>query len=273
MRVVVARGVSAVLLVSLGLAALGSTPGTAGAVVAGRVEAESLCRDTLGDTGPQLRPASDAAPGQVVAVGVTWRKEAWSGDRLAEIVTCASVDGRLAPELTTWEASPENDGEATVSLTMPEDLVGSVVCQQTLLVGVANGEPSTGKANPFCFRIVPQGGAPAAPVAPAAVPGPREAAPAATPKETPKEEASAPPASPAPPAPEAAKVLGEALTKPPSPAAAPDSAAGQPSPTGLPHTGAAERSWTAAAGMLLALGGLAVALGAPTARSRAFQRR
>jgi hypothetical protein len=253
MKVVAARGAGVALLVSLGFVILGLTPGRAGTAPSlGGTEA--VCRNAFGDSGPHLRPVAEAAPGQVVSVGITWKKEAWSGDRLTEILTCASVDGRMAPELATRETSPDNDGESTVSLTMPADRVGSVVCGQSLLIGTADGKPSTSKATPFCFRIVAAGPAPAAATPSAPVPAPKAAG------------------APTPPPSEEPKVLGEALTKAPSSAASGTATAGQ-SPAGLPHTGSPNRSTTAAAGVLLALGGLAVALGAPAARAQAHRPR
>jgi hypothetical protein len=277
MKVVVARGVWAALLVSLGLAALGIIPGAAGAAVDLK-ETEAVCRTAFGDTGPHLRPVADAAPGQVMSVGITWKWDAWSGGQLTEILTCASIDGRLAPELTTRELEPDNDGAATVSLTMPADRVGSVVCGQSLLVGTANGRASTSKATPFCFRIVAGVGTMAAPPAPAAasVPpmaAPAPAAPAASAPAAPAAPAAAPreaaPAAPTPPASEEPKVLGEAVTKGSPPAAAPGTPAEGPAGAGLARTGSTPRSWTAAAGALFVLGGLAVALSAPAVRTRA----
>jgi hypothetical protein len=254
MKVVVRRGAYAALLVSLGFAVLEFAAGPAGAAP-GLAGTEAVCRNAFGDSGPHLRPVADAAPGQVTPVGITWKKEAWSGDRLTEILTCASIDGRLAPELTTRESGPDNDGASTVSLTMPVDRVGSVVCGQSLLVGTADGAPSTSKATPFCFRVV----------APLAAPAPAQA-PAAAPRKGAA-------AAPTPPAPDDAKVLGEAVTRQSPPVPAPSTAAGGAPAPGLARTGSADRWWTAAAGLLLALGGLAVLLGAPAVRVRAARLR
>jgi hypothetical protein len=274
MKVVVARGAWGALLVSLGLAALGIIPGAAGAAVDLK-ETEAVCRTAFGDTGPHLRPLADAAPGQVMSVGITWKWDAWDGGQLTEILTCASIDGRLAPELTTREMAPDNDGASTATLTMPKDRAGSVVCGQSLLVGTAHGRASTSKATPFCFRIVADVGTMAAPSAPAtaSVPQAAPAAPAAPPAPAaPAAPAAAPkeavPAPPTPPASQEPKVLGEAVTKGSPPAATPTTPAERPAGAGLARTGSAPRSWTAAAGALFALGGLAVALGAPAGRRR-----
>src|SRR5919108_129064 len=86
MKVVVARGAWGALLVSLGLAALGIIPGAAGAAVDLK-ETEAVCRTAFGDSGPHLRPTADAAPGQVMSVGITWKWDAWDGGQLTEILT------------------------------------------------------------------------------------------------------------------------------------------------------------------------------------------
>jgi hypothetical protein len=164
----------------------------------------ALCQSTFGESGPVGGPVAGEAPsGDPMTTTIGWDPFDWSGG-LREIVTCVSVGGRAAPALTTSRSTPRNDGSLVISLTLPAADPGSLICEQSILLGATSAGQRT--TSPVCFKLragdVPPGsGAPTpggapAPAAPApAPPAPAPAAPTGPPAPAPKV-----PVAPKPPA-------------------------------------------------------------------------
>lgn len=253
----------------------------AGAAPAGAGEApEALCRSTFGETGPVGGPVAGVGPsGDPMKTTIAWDPYDWS-DGIREIVTCVSVGGRAAPAHASSIAAPRNDGSQIVSLTLPQGEPGSLVCEQSVLVGPGGGAGPNRTTSPVCFKlragdVPPDSGAPGAGAAAPAPPAPP--APAAKPSVSPP--GPQPPTPPARAASEARRGTGISTTRPgvadpmagvaiPAPAW-PDPAA--PAPAGKarqPITAAAPAPATASAAGASAAGASASgasASGAPAA--------
>src|SRR5687768_8420787 len=170
------------LLVALltGLAPLGGAGVDAAA--AGESPA-GLCRSTFGESGPVGGPVVGEGPsGDPMTTTIGWDPFDWS-DGLREVVTCVSVGGRAAPELTTSRSLPRNDGSLVISLTLPVGEPGSQICEQSILLGPSGAGQRT--TSPVCFKLrageappgsgggpAPGGAAAPAPPAPAGPPAP-----------------------------------------------------------------------------------------------------
>lgn len=166
----------------------------------------ALCRSTFGEGGPAGGPVVGEGPGgDPMTTTIGWDPFDWSGG-LREIVTCVSVGGRAAPELTTSKSMPRNDGSLVITLTLPVGVPGSLICEQSILLGAGSAGPRT--TSPVCFKLrageTPPGfGAPApggfaAPAPPAPAPAaPAPAAPAGPPAPAPKAPVHPPAAYPA----------------------------------------------------------------------------
>jgi hypothetical protein len=194
----------------LGTLVTGIAPLTgAGTDVAAAGESPAaLCQSMFGAGGPVGGPVAGEGPsGDPMGTTIGWDPFDWSGG-LREIVTCVSVDGRAAPALTTTIATPRNDGSLEVKLTLPPGAPGSLVCEQSVLVGAGDAAGRHRTTSPVCFKLRagesplgsdrPAAGAATSP-APAGSPGPivppapiRDAPTAATPPAT--YPASTPPA-------------------------------------------------------------------------------
>jgi hypothetical protein len=244
-----------------------------------------VCRSTFGESGPVGGPVVGEGPsGDPMTTTIGWDPFDWS-DGLREIVTCVSVGGRAAPELTTSRSLPRNDGSLVISLTLPIGEPGSQICEQSILLGPNGVAQRT--TSPVCFKLR-AGEAPPGSGAPA--PG-GAAAPAAYPASTPPARAAfeaarggfdVPAVRPVAPDPVAGvAVPAPAWPDPASPAAAARprpstvaAAAPTPSdPTGAPvatlaRTGIDEHIPLASAGGFLALGGAAIIFSAPGRRRR-----
>jgi len=263
-----ARGKQVTAVVGLAAAgwALGMVPGSLGRAQA--ATAMETCRSTLSGKAPSGPVVAKAAPGAAMAVNVVWEPKDWSGNRLAEIVTCVAVADQLASDLTTLNIGPPNTGSFIRTLTMPFEAPGTLVCQQSLLIGTGSeGVSGIRRTNPVCFEAVEASAS----------------APAPTPVPTPARAAPTPPPAPDPaPAPAPALTPAKAM---PSPASPPSRTADQatgagtveaaPAPAEKPRaaaplarTGSDHRVPLATAGALFLLGGGAVAVGWPASRRR-----
>ena len=260
---------------------------------AGAESPAALCQSTFGESGPVGGPvAGEAPPGDPMTTTIGWDPFDWSGG-LREIVTCVSVGGRAAPALTTSRPTPRNDGSLVISLTLPPGEPGSLICEQSILVGVSGAGQRT--TSPVCFKLragmVPPGpGAPApGGVAAPAPPAPAPAAPAGPPARAASEAArggfDVPAARPVLPDPVAGVAIpapawpdpaspARAATRPrPSTVAAAAAAPAPSIPAGAPvttlaRTGIDEQIPLASAGGFLALGGAAIIFSAPGRRRR-----
>ncbi|HET9771886.1 MAG TPA: hypothetical protein VFS16_13425, partial [Acidimicrobiia bacterium] len=123
--------------VTLGALATGLVPLTALGAGAGQHDgsAAGLCRSTFGDRGPaEGRVVGEGPSGDSMIVSVGWDPQDWPGD-IGRIVTCVSVDGRAVPELATSTIEPPNTGSLMLDLKLPAGEPGSLVCEQSVLVG------------------------------------------------------------------------------------------------------------------------------------------
>ncbi|MGH9010548.1 MAG: hypothetical protein ACRDYF_11990, partial [Acidimicrobiia bacterium] len=106
------------------------------AAAAGESPAAALCQSTFGESGPVGGPVVGEGPsGDPKSTTIGWDP---FDDGLREIVTCVSVGGRAAPALTTTVPTPSNDGSLVIRLTLPSGEPGSLVCEQSVLVGAGS---------------------------------------------------------------------------------------------------------------------------------------
>jgi hypothetical protein len=200
----------------------------------------------------QIPDGAKVAPGDDIAIRLTWDPKDWSGDQLDAALACVEVKGGLDPDLSAGERPSANDGVFEYVLHVPENIKpGCDICVQGFLTGLAgDGSPMQVSSERPCFMSGP-------PAAPAPPPG----AARSTPPPPAPAAATPPPAVRAP-----TEVGGITASQPaPAPLAAP---AATPGPalvseaelprTGSPVTGLA----TAGGGLSLTFGGLAVMGGA-----------
>jgi hypothetical protein len=244
----------------------------------------ALCQSTFGEGGPAGGSVVGEGPsGDPMGTTIGWDPVDWP-DGLSEIVTCVSVGGRALPALTTSRPTPGNDGSLVISLTLPPGEPGSLVCEQSVLVGAGDAAGGHRTTSPVCFKLrggespVGAGGLlaggpvspfPAPPTPPArasfeAARGPvgpvaRRALPAPTPS-------AAPAASPSV-APSVKTGRSAAAATPAATAATPAATtpAGAP-PAALARTGLDNHIPLVGAGGFLALGGAAIIFGTPRRR-------
>lgn len=225
-----------------------------------RGEVASDCEDAVANTRPggsgglkltaDVADGATVAPGQDIRLRLSWNPGAWSADRLDLAMDCVRVKGALDPDLSAQERPTANDGMFEYRLHVPDNIRPNCdICVQGFLAGPAgDGAPEQVGSNALCFMSGPAG--PPETPAPPATPPP--AAPPATP--TPAE------APPRMPTEVPAQVAGSNMARPaPAPApAAPAALIGE-----LPRTGHSfAQVGAASAGLTLALGGLALIIGA-----------
>ena len=181
----------------LGVFVIGLAPLSGAGVDPAAAAAETpaaLCRSMFGGSGPVGGPVVGEGPsGDPMSTTIGWDPLDWS-EGIREIITCVSVGGRAAPALTASIPTPRNDGSLVIRLTLPAGQPGSLVCEQSVLVGAGSAAGRHRTTSPVCFKLrageSPLGsGSPAA--GGVAVPGP--AAPAGPPAPTPKAPVSAAP--------------------------------------------------------------------------------
>jgi hypothetical protein len=146
---VVVRNVTLATLTAglIPLGAVGLEPASAGQTPA------SLCQSTFGDSGPAGRSVvGEGPPGDLMTVTVGWDPGDWS-EGLREVVTCVSVGGQTIPALTRLTLEPPNAGNIAVDLTLPIGAPGSLVCQQSILIGTGSTEGRTRSTEAVCFKL------------------------------------------------------------------------------------------------------------------------
>ncbi|MCA1844435.1 MAG: LPXTG cell wall anchor domain-containing protein, partial [Actinobacteria bacterium] len=201
------------------------------------------------------------APGQGMAVDVTWRPAWHQGDKV-DVLGCVAANGRFVDG--TVERGVDNNGLWVHKFAVPASAAKDVlVCQAALVIGPgADGKPQAERSDPDCFTVT-AAAAKAEPAPAAASPAPgaglgKETTAEATPSAAapaPTRTASAAGTAPAPAAPKAPAPTRVAAAAPATPAAPKVPA------TQLPHTGAAERLLVALGGALLVAGGWGLGLG------------
>jgi hypothetical protein len=272
----------------------------------------AACADALGrDPTPGLDTFTSPAGGSHVRAGETieltaaWRPTSFDAASVDAVLACVTVDGRLLPELSAQARLVPNGGEFTHRLTVPTGLSpGSSLCARSFVSGpgfdaaavteagqdvcftaagsettaaMADGGPvyTAGRRSPRPPHVEP----PAAiaepvvdtspPIEPAPTPGP----PASPPTPPP---ADIPPALPQSEVEQTAVEPTVQSSPEPSPPVLADAPAAVAPPARLASTGMGSRLALVAAGLLLALGGLAVAGGpgsAPLTISRQLRSR
>jgi hypothetical protein len=149
----------------------------------------ALCRSIFGASGPVGGPVVGEGPsGDPMSTTIGWDPHDWS-DGIREVITCVSVGGRAASALTASTPAPRNDGSLVIRLTLPAGQPGSLVCEQSVLVGAGSAAGRHRTTSPVCFKLRagesplgfggPAGGGVAvpAPSAPAGPPAPNPKAP------------------------------------------------------------------------------------------------
>jgi hypothetical protein len=243
--------------VTLGALATGLLPLTAAGVGAEPADsAAALCRSTFGDGGPtEGRIVGEGPSGDSMEVGIGWNPSDWPGDQIGRIVTCVSVDGKAVPHLATSTVGPPNTGSLTLDLTLPAGEPGSVVCEQSVLVGKDDAPGRTPPTGPVCFKLrasdpppptraggstfagpeAPRPAGPAAPVSPVPPAAPAPSAQAGPPAPSrpavpPASKPSRPDPASTPPARAAFEAAASAVRTPPVRITAPAAAAPTASP-------------------------------------------
>jgi|GEM_PF-4091133 len=245
-----------------GLAVVVAGAGSAGAAAEDRIPAVGASTSAAESCAASFPPdaltraASEAtvAPGQPIAVDVTWRPAWHSSDRV-DVLGCVAANATFVDG--TVERGIANRGlwvhKFAVPLTAAEHIL---VCEAAIVMGPgANGAPQAERTDPDCFTV----GATAekAPSAPA--PATPDAGTAQA-----KDPIAAPRAAPSSPPP----VAVPAVSTPPRTAAAAPSAPTNPGVTTakpasqLPHTGTRDDSLALLAGILLVVGGSGIVAGA-----------
>jgi len=257
------------------LCALGTVLLTAGAVAAGPAGAateeehipalgpSTVATDACTDSFPanafdKAAPEGTVAPGQPVAVDVTWRTAWHPGDNV-DVLGCVAANGRFVAG--TVERGVANNGLWVHKFAVPANAANDIrVCEAAVVIGPgASGAPQAERTDPDCFTVA------AAPVKAEPAPAAANPAPAATAgKETATPAAPSTPAPANAPAPaKTAAPAAQAAPANPAPRVAAAAAPAKAPATQLPHTGARERALVLLAGILLIVGGWALGLRRP----------
>jgi|GEM_PF-4087819 len=145
-------------LVALGIglpltsAAAGPAPSAAPGAPA---SPDAVCRAAFGERGPANGPVVGEGPsGDPMSVTVAWDPGEWPSG-LREVVTCLSLGGHALPTLASTTVGPPNAGTVTVNFTLPAGEPGSLVCQESVLVGTGSTAGRTRPTNPVCFKLRP----------------------------------------------------------------------------------------------------------------------
>lgn len=114
---------------------------------------DGVCRAAFGPRGPAGGPVVGEGPsGDPMSVTVAWDPGEWPTG-LREIVTCLSVGGHALPELSSITVAPPNAGTVTVNFTLPAGEPGSLVCEESVLVGTGSTEGRTRPTEAVCFKL------------------------------------------------------------------------------------------------------------------------
>jgi hypothetical protein len=123
------------------------------AAAAGEAPSSALCQSWFGERGPVGGPTlGEGPPGDPMTVTVGWETSTWP-DGLREVVTCVGIDGHLVPDLTRSILTPRNTGNLIVDLLLPQAPPGSLVCQQSVLIGKGKAEGREHSTSPACFKL------------------------------------------------------------------------------------------------------------------------
>ena len=269
--------VAGVLCALAGVGVMVAGAGPAGAETADRIPAigastkavDACAASFPADAFAKVASVADVAPGQPVAVDVTWRPAWYSGDTV-DVLGCVAANGRFV-DGSVERGVDTGTGLWVHKFAVPADAAKDIaVCQAAVVFSTgADGAATATRSDPDCFTVTAASTGEATPAPEAANPSGGAGKETAVTAPTPPPVAAAPAKAPA--AASAPAASAPAGSAPRTAAAAP---ASQPAPaatalpkTQLPHTGAAERLLVAAAGIMLAVGGWAVGFGAGRRRT------
>jgi hypothetical protein len=123
------------------------------AAAAGESPPSALCQSWFGERGPVGGPiVGEGPPGDTMTVTVGWETGTWP-DGLREVVNCVGIDGHLVADLTRSTLTPRNTGNLIVDLLLPHGAPGSLVCQQSVLLGKGKAEGREHSTAPVCFKL------------------------------------------------------------------------------------------------------------------------
>jgi len=202
-------------------------------------------------------PEGTVAPGQPVAIDVTWRTAWHSGDNV-DVLGCVAANGRFVDG--TVERGVGNNGLWVHKFAVPANAANDVrVCEAAVVIGPGTGGARQAeRTDPDCFTVA------AAAVKAEPEPAAANPAPAASVgKETATPAAPATSAAPvtAPGPAKTAASGAQAAPANPAPRVAAAAAPAKAPATQLPHTGARDRALVLLAGVLLMVGGWAFGVG------------
>jgi hypothetical protein len=219
------------------------------------------------DAFAKVASVAEVAPGQPVAVDVTWRPAWYSADTV-DVLGCVAANGRFVAG-SVERGVDTGTGLWVHKFAVPADAAKDIaVCQAAVVFSTgSDGNPTATRSDPDCFTVTAASTSEAAPAAESADPGAGAGKETAVTAPTPPPVAAMPPKAAATNAAPAAAATPAPRTAAAAPAPKPATAAAAVPPTQLPHTGAAERLLVAAAGILLAIGGWAVGFGAGRRRT------
>src|SRR3982751_4787659 len=140
----VVLGCAGLLIVGPAAPVMAERSGAAGRMAAG--DTASHCEQAgtdVADGGPAIEVTTDVedgstvAPGQEVAVRLTWDPKAGCGQDLDRTLACVRVEGSLDPDQSAEESPTANDGVFEYSLRIPDDIrPGCDVCVEAFLTGL-----------------------------------------------------------------------------------------------------------------------------------------
>ena len=199
-------------------------------------------------------------PGDEVEVTATWDTADWPAPVLHKVLDCLLVDGEVDYGLSSQEKPTDNDGLYRYRFTVRSGGSGRI-CDRVRLSGrlVEDGPLVVQKSNTICFAVTSAGGT-GATGGPADVTTPAAATPADG------DEGTSAPLQPAGPANDAPADDAPAPAADPAPAPGPPvelSAVAQPM---LPRTGSDTLPLARLGGLLVLLGGIALATRAALSR-------
>ena len=114
---------------------------------------DGVCRAAFGVRGPAGGPVVGEGPsGDPMSVTVAWDPAEWPTG-LREIATCLSVGGHALAELSSITVAPPNAGSVTVNFTLPAGAPGSLVCEESVLVGTGSTEGRSRPTEAACFKL------------------------------------------------------------------------------------------------------------------------
>lgn len=219
--------------------------------------AVDACRTVFGPEPFGATPSEGiVSPGDPLSIDVTWGG-GWKPGQTLDLLSCTAVDGVFSEHLSVRTRAAEDDGVFVHDFRVPSDAPdGATVCQRAVVIGQAPaGAPKAERLEPSCFTVNSDAASPPRSTTPDAS---ANGASPITGKGA-RGAAGSPAASSAPSSPPAHASGSEHERKG-------HSAVPAPPTSDLARTGPAQRILFLVAGVLLLMGGWAVAVGRPVTR-------